>query len=385
MIRAGDPLYLDVTPYFWRTEDRGGIYHYIRNFLLELAKDPPAGLWLFVRGRGVIEARKVSCWARHFPVKWVRLPGQLHRIIPLLRGSGKYLTLWEDLPALWGLKVYSVVHDLRALIYEEELLPCEKDLPFWRQWKDLPEARARRRYFSTRKRMLERVLSKARGLVAISRFTAQGLVSRGIEEERVKVVYHGPLPPTSPAPLPTELQNNPYVLYVGKFEPLKNVERLLLAFKLWRKTNPRVRLVCAGPLTWYGRFLVKRFSSLEGVYFLDFVSPNLLESLYRKALFLVLPSLYEGFGLPVLEAMSRGVAVAASDIAPLREVAGLGAYFFDPFSPKALRDAFSLLWEDRALREKLASCGLERSRKFSWEKTVLETISFVSLPYAENP
>ncbi len=372
-----EKIYLDVTPYFWRTEDKGGIYHYIERFLAHLTPTQKKKIVLFLRGRRVIDAHKVEQFRSTWPIKWVKLPGQLHHLFPVLCKRGKFLSFWDDVPCLLGLKSFSVIHDLRAVFYEDELKSLEEGLPLYPLFSRLPAYHQRRRYFAERKKVLLRTLKRAQGFIAISDFTADQLKRVGVPASNIKKVYHGPLPQTQKAPLPSFLKSRGFLLYVGKIEPLKNVEGLLLAFEELRKDFPDLSLVLAGPLTWYGRFLKSRWSKLENVYFLDLVSPQVLETLYQEALCLVLPSFYEGFGLPVLEAMSRGLPVAASRRGAIPEVGGEAGLYFDPTNPKAIRDTLARLCANPPLRNDLAQKGVARSKFFSWERCVQETLDWL--------
>ena len=371
-------IYLDVTPYFWHTEDKGGIYHYIARFLAHLPQDED--LVLFVRGRRVIVAEKVAAYARRFPLIWRRMPGQLHHLLPLLKGPGRFLSFWDDVPALWGLEAFSVVHDLRALFYEEELKPLEEGLPLYREFSRLKAYQERRRYFEERRRALLKTFKRARGFIAVSNFTAQNLVRAGIALERIKRIYHGPLPRVKTGKLPSFLEGRPFILYVGKIEPLKNIEGLLLAFEELRRKRPGIFLVLAGPLTWYGRFLKERWPRQKGVIFLDFVPEETLEVLYREAICLVFPSFYEGFGLPLLEAMSRGLPAVVSRAGSLPEIGGEACLYFDPLDPKDMGEKLLLLLEEPGLRQALARKGLKRAKSFSWSRCVRETLSFLKGP-----
>jgi glycosyltransferase involved in cell wall biosynthesis len=111
------------------------------------------------------------------------------------------------------------------------------------------------------------------------------------------------------------------------------------------------------------------------VRFIGWVSPEEVEGLYRCAACFVFPSLYEGFGLPVLEAMARGVPVACSDRASLAEVAGDAARLFDPERPQEIADAIEVLLRDRGEAARLRAAGLERSALFSWSATAHGTLA----------
>jgi glycosyltransferase involved in cell wall biosynthesis len=166
------------------------------------------------------------------------------------------------------------------------------------------------------------------------------------------------------------------VLTTGAKRPHKNVLRLLDAVALI-PPDRRPVLVLTGYPTPHEQELRAHAAHLgveHDARFLHWVSPEELEGLYGLAHCLVFPSLYEGFGLPVLEAMARGVAVACSDRGSLAEVAGGAARLFDPESPHAIAEAIGELLFDHPEAERLRAAGLERARQFSWTTTAHATL-----------
>ncbi len=171
----------------------------------------------------------------------------------------------------------------------------------------------------------------------------------------------------------------PYLLYVSRIEhPGKNHVGLIRAFERWKGTGdvPH-RLVLAGP-DWSGAEEVHRVAEAssvrEDIVFAGFVAPEDLPDLYAAAEAVVFPSLYEGFGLPVLEAMACGAPVACSDRSSLPEVAGDAALLFDPGDHEAMAEAMRRLVMDAGLRRDLAARGLARSREFTWRRTAERTL-----------
>lgn len=150
-----------------------------------------------------------------------------------------------------------------------------------------------------------------------------------------------------------------YFLYAGNDKPHKNVERLIEAFA--GIGDRSVRLVLAGAA-------FEHFRDVQGVVRAGFVSIERLAALYRGALALVMPSLEEGFGLPVAEAMACGTAVIASDIPALVEVAGDAALYCDPLSAEGITAAMERIAGDGALRAELASRGRARAARFTWQR-----------------
>ena len=199
----------------------------------------------------------------------------------------------------------------------------------------------------------------------------------GVEATRVAVVPLGPGLPNPATPLPEAavrdalaLGDAPIVLTVAAKRPHKNLGRLLDAFA---ELETNAVLVVPGFETSYERELMSRAS--DRVRFTGWVSDELLDGLYRAATCFVLPSLAEGFGLPVLEAMARGTPVACSNASALPEVAGDAAAYFDPLDLDAIAETLRALIADGALRESLAAAGLARARMFTWDAAARLTVA----------
>jgi glycosyltransferase involved in cell wall biosynthesis len=172
------------------------------------------------------------------------------------------------------------------------------------------------------------------------------------------------------------LERRAVVLTTSAKRPHKNLARLLDAWALL-SAETRPVLVLTGYPTAHEAELSGR-STLLGLgsdtRFLGWVSSADLEGLFALASCFVFPSLYEGFGLPVLEAMARGVPVACSGRGSLAEVAGAGALLFDPEDPRAIAAAIQSIVESEALRMKLRSAGTEQARRFTWKATAAGTL-----------
>ncbi|HVT02368.1 MAG TPA: glycosyltransferase family 1 protein [Thermoanaerobaculia bacterium] len=163
------------------------------------------------------------------------------------------------------------------------------------------------------------------------------------------------------------LRRGEYLLYVGNDKPHKNVDLLMRAWRGVVSEGGEKTLVLAG-----GDF--NRFASVPGVRVAGFLSDRHLRSAYRGAMALVLPSLYEGFGLPILEAMAAGTPVVISDGGALPEVAGDAALMFVLSDAHGLSKALLRVISDEALRASLRQKGLDRVRQFSWEATARKTL-----------
>ncbi|MCC7243824.1 MAG: glycosyltransferase family 4 protein [Acidobacteria bacterium] len=168
--------------------------------------------------------------------------------------------------------------------------------------------------------------------------------------------------------------DHPFVLYVGNIKPHKNLERLIDAFGRARGDGPAgLKLVVVGDeVSKYPslRQMVHRHKLDKHVRFLGFQPQETLASFYRLASVFVFPSLYEGFGLPPLEAMACGTPVITSNVSSLPEVAGDAALLVDPYDTDAIADGIRRVLDDDTLRQELVALGLARARQFSWADSV---------------
>jgi glycosyltransferase involved in cell wall biosynthesis len=229
-------------------------------------------------------------------------------------------------------------------------------------------------------------LSAATRVIAISDTTRRDLIRHfGLEGEKVSTVHlaaDARFGPVRDRELPRVRGEHgltsPYVLYVGINKPHKNLLRLIQAWGTLQQDD-RVRdcvLAIAGP--WDPRYpepqqWVERLSVQQSVRFLGRVDDHDLPGIYCGALALVIPSLYEGFGLPVLEAMACGTPVVCAKAAALQEVAGDAALFFDPLNVEEMAGAVHRVIGSRSLRDDLGARGLGQAARFSWEGTATQT------------
>jgi glycosyltransferase involved in cell wall biosynthesis len=183
------------------------------------------------------------------------------------------------------------------------------------------------------------------------------------------------------------LLTDPFILYAGNIKPHKNLERLLEAFFRVRKRGlTDIRLLIIGDeISKYAvlRRTVHRHNLHKHVRFLGFVPDATLAVLYRLASAFVFPSLYEGFGLPPLEAMASGTPVVTSNVSSLPEVVGDAAVLIDPYDADAIADGIHRVLTEPALREGLRARGLARAREYSWERSVRQIRDIYSEVCAE--
>lgn len=234
---------------------------------------------------------------------------------------------------------------------------------------------------------LPALIRRARHLIAVSENTRRDLIEHmGVAPEQITVVPLAPSPRFHAPHSPSDLRifqerlglDRPYILFTGTLEPRKNVPRLLEAFaRLPDEKTREVDLVIAGGKGWLFEEVfetVARLNLEKRVRFPGFIADEDLPLLMAGAHLFVYPSLYEGFGLPPLEAMASGVPVIVSDRSSLPEVVGDAGIQVDPTDPDAIAEAMQRLLDSDEEWQRYRSLGLERARAFSWERTARETL-----------
>lgn len=175
-----------------------------------------------------------------------------------------------------------------------------------------------------------------------------------------------------------QLKYKDYFLYLGRVEHLKNVRRLIEAFEEYAESNPEKSLVVAGSLGWQGQEIVEYLeqSPFKGrMKHINYIPFSDIVALYSGALAFVFPSLYEGFGLPLLEAAKACVPVISSNSSSLPEVLSKdAAYFVDPYSAEEISLAMTTVAQDKLLRQRLVKQALTEAEQFSWEKCADQTL-----------
>ncbi len=220
----------------------------------------------------------------------------------------------------------------------------------------------------------ERILVRADAVIAISEHTRRDAIRHlRLKPDNVHTIHPGiadayfqdPAPVTKP---------RPYILFTGSVEPRKNLGRLLDAWlALPRDYRREFELRIAGPAGWRSEATEARLRDAEGVRRLGYVPEQDLPALFRGASLFVYPSLYEGFGLPVAQALASGVPVLTSNVSSLPEVAGAAAELVNPLSAMDLASALRRLLDDPARRAALSAAGRARAESFRWRRCAEST------------
>jgi glycosyltransferase involved in cell wall biosynthesis len=257
------------------------------------------------------------------------------------------------------------VHDLSYLIYPDCI--AKKTLRFLQKY-------------------MPKHLARADRIIAVSKNTKKDLVRLcGVPEEKISVIYSGY---NSELFRPVKVEHQVlsdqfdlqpgYILYVGTIEPRKNLVTLLEAYRLLRQRGITAPLVLCGPMGWKSESFfsaLRTLKSTNSVRLLGYVDEQWLPLLYNGASCFVFPSLYEGFGFPLLEAMACGCPVVSSGVSAIPEVVGrAGLLIEDPRDQNLLAEAVSRILGDQNLRAELRAEGIKQTSHFSWRKTARETL-----------
>ncbi len=347
----------------------GGIGTYVRELSTALREADPSLSLLPFRSRWPNRAPDAD-WA----ASGVEIPGSIRRLYPSWDLLGRpalprsirqadivHVTNHAAVaPAGSGQKLVVAIHDLAVQHYPQAFTP---------RWRWLYRAG------------LNAAVKRGDALLVPSQSTAQDLLARGADPVKVHVTPLAPSKAVSGADAQEVLARlripSPFVLFVGTLEPRKNLVRLVRAYRraVSARSLPHA-LVLAGPTGWGTQELLHELAT-EGpgrVVRTGRLLPADLDALYRSAAGFAYPSLYEGFGMPVLEAMGRGVPTLTSNTSSLPEVAGDAAVLVDPSDESAIATGLESLLTDEALADRLRKAGPLRAQGYTWAVTARATL-----------
>lgn len=289
------------------------------------------------------------------------LPANLYlkKQIDLFFAPAHYLPRFCPVPSV------VTIHDLSYFYYPSEFL--KKDLYQLKNWTKYSLKRADR-------------------IIAVSKTTKKDLVRfYHLPYEKIEVVYNGyKKVKIKKLKIKNTIKKlkikQSFILYVGTIQPRKNIITLIDAFHLFLKEKPDYSLIIVGKKGWLYEKMFEKVKELgleKKIHFPGYLPDNLVANLYEKAAMFVLPSFYEGFGIPILEAMNHGCPVIASFASSLPEVGGEACLYFDPSAPKDLKEKILKLIENEELKKELVKKGKNRVKLFSWQKCAQETLGII--------
>ncbi len=364
-----------------------GVGHYTYQLIRNLLKmDQRNSYFLFfdyrVREKDVKKFSKPNVTIKFFPWSDYKkyLPGAYSEILGLATLSGHELDV-----------LHCASPDARVpLGYREKVVCTFQDLSVYKYPKHYPRGKLIKAKYN-RKAMAAR----ADRLIAVSDNTKQDLKELfQIDDEKISVINNGvderffSEVPESRDEIKKELADKfhiekDYVLFIGTLEPIKNLTRLIHAFKIFKENAKRkgqrhdYQLVIGGKRGWLAKEylqIAKDFGLEDDVKFLGYVEGDDLKKLFKNAKLFIMPSLYEGFGMTVLEAMASGTPSIISDIFPLKQIARDAVEYIDPYGTEEIAEKIEQLIENQERKNELKIKGIERAKEFSWKKCAQETL-----------
>jgi glycosyltransferase involved in cell wall biosynthesis len=360
---------VDIRPFY---EPLTGIGWYLHHLLHELAKHDDVELYLFGDARvtdyGPTLHTDLPPNAR---LCWFDLRGQ-----GLVSGASRALTAaayvaWMkliDVDVMFGANYF--LPRLLGAVARRRVVTIH-DLTF----KRFPELLQKETLINLEHHM-QRELAHTDAAICVSESTRQDLLAfYDIDQSRAVTVLSGlAVPSDTRPPTPDSLPKN-YILFVSTIEPRKNLDVLLDAYARLRARGAYDgALVVVGRIGWKSEAIVRRLRA-PGVHHLDYVPASQLSSIYQNAELFVFPSIYEGFGFPLLEAMAYGVPSIAARSSSLPEIGGDAALYFDPRDSRALEIEMERVLTDPALRAQLAEAGIARAAQFRWDVAAEQTLA----------
>ena len=363
-------IYLDVSA---AAHGRAGLGRYAASLARALV-DAAAGRFALFYNRG--RETRLPAGLEHVPTRSVRAGykpwrmavwlGQLARIgfNRLVPDAELFHATEHLLIPLRGVPTVLTVHDLIFYLFPEH----HKPLNYW--------------YLNL---ALPLYCHRATAIIAVSEASKRDLVRCwGLDPARITVVHEAADPrfrPASPAAIAAVRRRYGlpprFLVTVGVIEPRKNLSRLLDALAILRRDED-VHLVIVGGKGWLTMGFFRKLESFahrQAVTLTGYVPDEDLPAVYGAATVCVQPSLYEGFGLPLLEAMACGVPVVCSRASSFPEVGGDAARYFDPTDVEGMAEAIRAVWRDEALRAEMRAQGLVQAARFSWARAARETIA----------
>jgi glycosyltransferase involved in cell wall biosynthesis len=361
MIRIG----YDSTPLLGR---RSGVGYYSERLLAAMIQSQPEWEYLLLSNRPL--GRLAPIFQQATPVKkflpfssWVWMQFALPQIIDEVRPDLCHFTN-ALAPVRFSRPFVLTIHDASLFLHRQHhpwsrVLAIRMLLPF--------------------------VARRATAVITVSQFARKDLVRvLRVPASKVRVIYEAApatfqplLDPRQRAQL-REKYDLPleYILYVGTLEPRKNLLRLLRSVHRLHRQGRRVKLVLVGSMGWKMKAFhqeIERLQMQDGVQYLGYVPTADLPGLYSMATVFAFPSLYEGFGLPPVEAMACGAPVLTSRASAMSEVCGPAAWLVNPLDEKEIAAGLGQILADPSLRDRLRQQGLRRAQLFSWQRAAAET------------
>jgi len=298
------------------------------------------------------------------------------------------MAVWLGQRLGWGMN--RLVPDAQLFHATEHLLPPMRGIPTVLTVHDLiyhlfPSYHRRLNYWYLNSTM-PLYVKRADAIIAVSESTKRDLMRfYSVPQEKITVIYEAASARFRPVPAEGVLEARAryrlperYLLAVGTIEPRKNLERLVDALRLLRQQDPELCLVIVGSTGWLYQSFFENLEKLEdprSVLLAGYVPDDDLPALITGSAAYVLASFYEGFGLPILEAMACGAPVVTSSTSSMPELGGDAAAYFDPYDTQSMVAAIERVLRDEDLRTQMQETGFVQAARFSWQRAACETLA----------
>ncbi|MFA6522709.1 MAG: glycosyltransferase family 1 protein [Patescibacteria group bacterium] len=352
-----------------------GVQHYTVELLRCLFREDPSIHWvLFASGTQKTLKNLPVFLEKNVELAIVRLPNKLQNLALM---CGKTLESFSKNPIdIWFFPNQNIVRTRLPFVLTVHDVSF-KIFPEFFTWKSRLWHRATR---------FEKLLKDARTLLAVSESTKRDVAGMyNIPEAKICVTHLGVSTDFSAHALPSDKSYlrahkiwSPYFLTLATQEPRKNLESMIEAFEQFKtETHAKIRLVLAGPRGWkneHVRARIGRSPFASDIQSIGYVKEEHRPALYRGATAFLFPSFYEGFGLPVLEALACGTPVMTSPVSSIPEIAKNAAIYVDPFSLHDITEAMKILTQNNEIRASFKEKGPRIAQKFTWQKTAKMTL-----------
>jgi len=361
-----------------------GAGHYTYQLIRHLLKNDKENEYVFffdfrVREKDIKKFTQPNVKIKFFPFSDYKkyLPGAYNEILGTATLQKEKLDILhatsshDRIPTSYGGKTVVTFHDMAAFNIPQYLPAIKR----------------------TRDKAVDHLMAyKADKIIAVSQSLREDVKKfLDVPDEKISVIYSGldrrffDQPDTDGSKILGKYGiTKKYILFLGTLEPSKNITKLLEAFAIFKQKQKQKnsdkfghQLVLAGKRGWLSQEyqqIIKDLGLAKDVIFTGYVIGDELVPLFHGAEFFVMPSLYEGFGMTVLEAFATQTPAIISKVASLPELAGEAAYFINPINTQELADALTLFAENESLRNQYRAKGLEQAKKFDWDKTARETL-----------